>query len=341
MTDHIPGHLVERYRRHWLLEHLTGAYLSNRLRPEPGLQDEILAALADLGPGREIQIERRKDLSLEEFHRVYLRMGIPVVMVGAAKNWPCVRNWSPGFIAERYGSDPVNLIDAAPNNFNAIDYQTRQTTLGDVIAEMDEKPLEKYSRFNTLLHDHPELARDFDKGWLKRHRNPLSSGQTFQVFIGGKGSRTHLHAASEHNLFTQVYGRKHWVLFPTSYDCVLKPPVNRTPYFHSAYDPDEPDYSVFPAMAHLDSWTTTLEPGDVFFLPPSWWHHVNNPTGSIGVAFRWFAADDAFRLDWAQAAMTLLAVNPPIWLAMKHRTNFTRIFSYMSRSQQKSRSGKR
>lgn len=336
MTEHIPSALVERYRQLWMLEHLTGRQLSQRLQPAAHreLQQKIVASLQKQGPGRLIEVERRKDLSLAEFHRVYLRLGIPVIWAGGARHWPCVRNWTPAWVAERYGSDPVSLIDAAPNDFNAIDYQSQQTTLGEVIREMDHKPLEKYSRFNTLLHDHPELEQDFDKSWLKACRNPICSGQTFQVFIGGKGSRTHLHAASEHNIFTQVYGRKHWLIYPPAYDCVLEPPVNRTPYFHSPFDPDKPDYQRFPAMEFLDTYTCTLEAGDIFFLPPSWWHHVNNLTGSIGVAFRWFAPGDAFRLDWAQAAMTLLAVNPPIWTAMRHRTNFTKIFGYMSRKSQ-------
>ncbi|PKL75654.1 MAG: hypothetical protein CVV27_14240 [Candidatus Melainabacteria bacterium HGW-Melainabacteria-1] len=338
MTKHIPFALVERYRRLWMLEHLSGRRVVDWLRPQigPKLQQELLTALKSQGPGRQLPIERRKDLSLEEFHRVYLRLGIPVIMQGAARDWPCVSKWSPAWISERYGQDPVSLIDAAPNDLNAIDYQSRQSTLGEVISEMDIRPLEKYSRFNTLLHDHPELEQDFDKAWLKRHRNLLCSGQTFQTFIGGKGSKTHLHAASEHNLFVEVYGRKHWVIYPPAYDCVLRPPVNRTPYFHSPFDPDAPNYDIFPAMQHLDSFVGELMPGDVFFLPPSWWHHVNNPTGSIGVAFRWFAPRDAFTLDWAQAAMTLLAVNPPIWTAMRHRTNFTRIFGYMSRHQKSS-----
>lgn len=337
MTEHIPFDLVARYRRHWLLEHLFGRRLSDRWLPTRNLQAEILAALE--GPGRQRSVERRKNLSRAEFQRIYLRQGLPVVMVGAARNWPCVAKWNPGWIAERYGQDPVDLIDAAPDDFQAIDYRSRRTTLGEVIRDMDQKPLEKYSRFNTLLHDHPELMRDFDTDWLKNRRNPVASGQTFQVFIGGKGSRTHLHAASEHNLFTQVYGCKDWILYPASYDPVLRPPVNRTPYFHSAFDPEHPDPVNFPAMARLDSWHCRLEPGDVLFLPPSWWHHVTNPTGSIGVAFRWFAPDDAFRVDWAQAAMTLLAVNPPIWLAMKHRTRFTRIFGYMAQRQQRRKHG--
>ncbi|MBF2055533.1 MAG: cupin-like domain-containing protein [Candidatus Sericytochromatia bacterium] len=329
----IPEAYVNRYRQLWCKEHLLGAARAQVTEAHAQLQQEILNAVKPRGPGQVHPIEKRKDLSLSEYKRVYLRQGIPVILQGAARQWPCVQHWNPQWLADRYGSDPLTLIDAAPSDLNAIDYQMRHTTLGELIREMDQKPLEKYSRFNRLLYDHPELAEDFDRHWLKQRRNLLCSGQTFQVFIGGKSSKTHLHAAAEHNLFTQVYGRKHWILYPPEYDCVLRPPVNRTPYFHSAYNPDAPDPENFPALQYLDRYEGVLEPGDILFNPPSWWHHVTNLTGSIGVGFRWFAAGDAFRLDWGQALLTLLATNPPIWAAMQHRTDFARIFSYMHHRQ--------
>mgnify|MGYP001283379441 CR=1 FL=1 len=86
-------------------------------------------------------------------------------------------------------------------------------------------------------------------------RSNFSSGKTFQVFIGGKGTRTSLHSASENNLFTQVYGRKHWYLYPPDYDIVFTPPITRSPYFHSQFDPDNPDYESFPNtkfILHID-----------------------------------------------------------------------------------------
>lgn len=339
MSTPLPAALVQHYRHHWLLTHLLGQKLAQRLDPE-GQKDwhqELCGRLRTQGPGRRLQIERRKNLSLREFRQVYLRLGIPVIMVGAARHWPCIQKWTPDWLAERYGDDPVALIDAAPGNLAEIDYQMRQTHLRELIREMDAQPLEKYSRFNRLLYDHPELRHDFDARWLRQRRNRLASGNTFQVFIGGQGSHTHLHAAAEHNLFTQVYGRKHWYLYPPSYDLVLQPPVNRAPYFHSPYDPDHPDLERFPAMAYLDHYECILEPGDIFFNPPSWWHHVTNLTGSIGVGYRWFAPEDAFRQDWAQALLTLLAINPPIWMAMKHRTDFAQIFSHMSQNKREPR----
>ena len=74
------------------------------------------------------------------------------------------------------------------------------------------------------------------------------------------------------------------------FQALLEPPVNRTPYFHSAYDPEHPDFTKYPGMAYVDRLEFVLEPGDVFFMPPSWWHHVRNLTGSIGTTsaiIRW------------------------------------------------------
>lgn len=287
---------------------------------------------APLTPGRVLTIERRKNVSLAEFRRIYLKPGVPVVLQGAARAWPCVQKWTPDYLSEHFGHMPVTLIDAAPQNMSNINYQPEQATLKDVIEQMESAPLKMYSRFNQLLYHFPELVLDFDKSWLLKHRNRVASGQTFQVFIGGNTSKTHLHAASEHNLFTQVYGRKHWILYPPAYDCVLRPPVNRTPYFHSAFDPDHPDFETYPEMQYLDRYECTLEPGDILFNPPSWWHHVTNLSGSIGVGFRWFSPQDAFRLDASQALLTLLATNPPIWTATKYRADFAKIFSLMKRS---------
>jgi hypothetical protein len=318
----------------WFMEHVLGENTVDLLLPgrKNDLKKRILEYVTKRGnKAQSFEVERRKNLSIAEFKNTYLRLGIPVVMEGAADEWECVKKWDPEFLANKYGDDKVSLIDASPDDYNNVNYNLEMTTLKDVILSMDEGPIKKYSRFNSILHDHPELKKDFDKNWLKSMRNLISSGETFQVFIGGKGTKTHIHCASEHNLFTQVYGRKHWIIYPPIYDCVLTPQVTRTPYFHTAFDPDNPDYENYPAMEFLDRYECLLEPGDVLFNPPSYWHHVKNLSGSIGVAFRWFAPYDSFRLDFMQALLTILSVNPPFLVAAKYRTNFPKIFSYMSR----------
>src|ERR1700683_3006698 len=55
------------------------------------------------GAGKAIPIDRRKDLSLEEFKNHYRSKGIPVVMEGAAKDWDCVKKWSLEYFKELHG----------------------------------------------------------------------------------------------------------------------------------------------------------------------------------------------------------------------------------------------
>src|SRR5689334_2068283 len=63
------------------------------------------------GTGRVIEVDRRKDLTPEEFRREFLGKGIPVVLdQGAAANWPCVREWSFDAFKSRFGSANIKLV---------------------------------------------------------------------------------------------------------------------------------------------------------------------------------------------------------------------------------------
>ena len=86
--------------------------------------------------------------------------------------------------------DEVAIFDPLNSGNDTISYKVEKTTLKDVIESIKSGDTNKYSRFNRILYDHPELINDFDWKWLYKMRNNISSGKTFQVFIGGKGSQT-------------------------------------------------------------------------------------------------------------------------------------------------------
>ena len=269
-----------------------------------------------------------KGISDDELRDHYIKKGIPVVIKGKAKNWLAVKRWSPEWLLENYCNDMVSIFDT---NVNSIDYSVKDGKLKDVLLNMLSGNSSLYSRFNRILYDHPDLINDFDWRWLYNMRSIFSSGKTFQVFIGGKGTKTTLHAASENNLFTQIYGKKHWYLYPPSYDIIFDPPIMRAPYFHSIFDPDNPDFNKFPNAKFMDTWECELSPGDILYNPPSWWHHVTNLDNSIGVGFRWFNLKDSLKMSISQTLLTALSTNPPIWYATKNRTDFAKIFRRMNK----------
>ena len=270
------------------------------------------------------------DISEKDLKQNYINRGIPVVMEGRAKNWKCVKQWSLDWLSENYSKDEVAIFDPLNAKNDSIDYSVEKTTLKDVIESIKLGDTNKYSRFNRILYDHPELIDDFDWKWLYNMRNKISSGKTFQVFIGGKGSKTTLHCATENNLFTQVFGEKHWYLYPPKNDFFLNPPITKSPYFYSNFNPEKPDYNKFPAARFLTTFECVLRPGDILFNPPLWWHQVKNLNHSIGVGFRWFSPVNSIKASFTGTLMTLLSTNPPIWTATKHRTDFAKIFEYMN-----------
>ncbi len=315
------------------LDHVIGGnaparrFASQRQKLIDGLVAQEGAAFSHR-PSR--QVDRVQNISDIEFRENYVRKGIPVVLEGKANDWPCVQKWSLDWLYENYCEDKVAIFDPLGSESEGVNYEVEETNLKDVLDAMRTGETSKYSRFNRILYDHPELVEDFDWKWLYKSRNRVSSGKTFQVFIGGKGTQTSLHCAGEHNLFTQVHGSKHWHLFPPNSDMLLDPPITRSPYFYSRFDPDSPDFNQFPAAKFLDPLECVLHPGDVLFNPPFWWHQVKNVSHSIGVGFRWFSPLDSMKASATGTLMTLLSTTPPIWTATKHRTDFARIFNRMN-----------
>lgn len=276
------------------------------------------------------EVDRVKNISDYDLKKKYIKQGIPVVLEGKAKDWGCVNKWTIDWLYENYCEDKVTLFDAVNSNSDNINYDVEETTLKSVLDAIKSNDPSKYSRFNRMLYHHPDLINDFNWKWLYGMRNKISSGKTFQLFIGGKDSRTTLHSASEHNLFTQVYGKKHWYLYAPENDIILNPPITRSPYFYSKFDPDNADFQAYPNANFLQTWECELKAGDVLFNPPSWWHQVTNLSNSIGVGFRWFSPLDSFKSSFTQTLLTIMSTNPPIWTATKNRTDFANIFKYMS-----------
>jgi len=110
------------------------------------------------------------------------------------------------------------------------------------------------------------------------------------LWWGSSGSYTPCHFDSNgFNIVFQVYGSKLWVLFPPSEYPKMYP--TRIPYEETSVFSEinilQPDYAKHSKFDGLPSYSVTLNPGDVLFIPKHWWHYVESVSDSLSIN-SWF-----------------------------------------------------
>lgn len=280
-----------------------------------GRLEKRLEGLASPPP---VNVERRQAISAEEFQREYFRKGRPVIFSGAARDWGCVKNWSLDFFASRYGEKELLLVDAEgltskTKKSGGYEFLKVKELVSDIRSENN-----KYLRFSPLIQDNPGLTADFDLSWFHRMRGARTFANTYYMFMGGAGQRTHLHNDQPCNLFVQVKGEKRWTLYPVADSVFLYPRPENTAYVQSevnlsAQEPDRHPLFRF-ARAHI----AHLQEGDILYCPPFMWHEVENLSETIAFGYRFSSLRAALKGSVCFAILRVLCTNPPLWKTMSY-----------------------
>ncbi len=306
-----------KYGYFQILDHFFGRHFTFRLhnKSRRRLYSEIHVQLKERGEGKVLPVERRENLTEREFFKEYVRKNKPVILAGAAAEWGCCKKWSLEYFKELHGDDEIVIAGSTPDEpgYEAL-------TLAELIDNIQTGG-GKYYRFYPLLSRHPEHLVDFDYKWLRERKYGKSYGEFFQVFMGGKGTKTPMHNAPGGNLFTQAFGEKIFRLYPPNATMIVDPEPTRSAYRSAphkkpegCFDPFNPDFETpYTLFKYVDSYEAHLKKGDVFYNPPQWWHSVMNPTDSIGVGFRWWAPKYALRSTRLYSTLDMFVLNPPIW----------------------------
>jgi histone arginine demethylase JMJD6 len=244
------------------------------------------------------QIARRHRLSYSEFRAQFLGARIPGVITGALDRWRALTRWTPQFFKQTYGAVPLH-VENQPYTLGG--FLPRRSdgsplTLGEfidlVLASTDDRPapylrnvhIEKFlPELNADLHPVPDY---FHPNWLAgRLAKPLDtrlhSGR-FELYIGGTGGRfpvLHYDTWHIYTLLSQIFGVKKYVLFAPDQAPFLYARGNQ-----SQVDPEKPDLDKFPLFARATAATCDLQPGEILFVPPGWWHTTRILTPSITVS---------------------------------------------------------
>lgn len=227
-------------------------------------------------------IDKRADLTAEEFRHQYLIPRKPVVFTNLAKNWAATKKWTFDWLKENYGHLKVPLFG---NEFHKTGkkYMSAQKIMkfGDYLELIENEPTNLRMFLYNLIEHAPELKKDFDlppiiHTWNKRY---------YYLFFGGKGSKVNLHYDIDcsHVFHTQFQTRKKVHLFPYEQGKFLY----HEPFtVKSQMNLEHPDYKKYPAFKQAEGYETTLEHGETLFMPSCFWHHMDYVEPGFGLALR-------------------------------------------------------
>ena len=235
------------------------------------------------------QIERRSNLSLQEFKHEYLYPQKPLVITDATAGWAATQKWTFEFFRTTYGDYPVRVYRYDQEQEFRGDAIV-ETTIRDYVDNVSSKNWSEYPFYLRdnwrLLHDHSELKADYREAkyffdWYRLFPSALRMPYP-RVFLGPKGAVTPLHSDvwGTHAWLAQLVGRKRWILFsPDQVDL----------HYGCKVRVDAPDLGKYPRYAQVHPIETTLAPGDTIFVPSRWAHWVVSLDATISLTGNYMA----------------------------------------------------
>ena len=244
-----------------------------------------MGTVAPLAPlRREFSIDRRSELSYDEFVSEYLMPQKPVIISDGFKEWPALRKWTPDFFKSNFGDKKVKV--GTGEVLRLADY------IDLVLASTPEKPCPYLSGLmirQEFLEIAPDILPELKYTLPDRFRSPLMAGRIRskdgipELLISGVGGRFGLHYDAYHALgfVNQVYGDKEFIVFPPSEGKYLYPLADVR---HSEVNnPFAVDLEKFPLFSQAMQCRVVVRPGDTIFNPAGWWHATRMLTPSIAV----------------------------------------------------------
>ncbi|KAI7865904.1 hypothetical protein BDF14DRAFT_946925 [Spinellus fusiger] len=225
---------------------------------------------------------------------VYTDQGPCLFPVGAVDHWPAFSThpWTHPDYLLSVAADRVVPIELG-RTYTDSDWQQTMMRWEDFIhtCVVGSTAL-GYLAQHDLFHQIPRLANDIQVPDYCFVCPPVTAFYTppqqviQNAWFGPANTMTPLHHDPYHNILVQVVGRKYIRLYAPGESCSLYPHdglLENT----SQVDVQHPDLSAYPLFEKAVFVDCVLNPGEMLYIPPLWWHSVQSLDISFSVSF-WF-----------------------------------------------------
>jgi hypothetical protein len=255
----------------------------------------------------------KEDLNQEEFPlKQLMKQRVPRVFRNTkVENW-LARKWNFESLFQKYGNLPSTLkvykrsVDSVfgPNwrtnkPLSALnlhwnyEYKTEQVSRSDFFKHLKQKESKEFWYYQDDLDVFTgDVYDDLGEGLSEMISTPKKS--SMGIWMGQKGVTAHAHYDSYDNVYVQIQGRKKFRLVsPTKWR-----EVQPYPFLHPSFAQSQrglgarkniTDETFFTEIEGLE---VVLFPGDVLYIPPSWWHEVTALDNSLSINFWSYAREN-------------------------------------------------
>jgi hypothetical protein len=254
------------------------------------------------------RVPRFESITIEAFVSTYVQKNQPVVITGAMADWRALAEWGPGYLADKFGSESVQvygdlfrLAKLMPLSEYFTQYFNRSGAAADSGAPKSVPYVRWYcqlvgddrvpwadSVFTRLREDWARPAFFPSDSFALPFCSPSQHIDPSQhwfpargLFISGQGARTRLHADPwcSDALLCQIYGTKEFVMYEPSQRMYLAKG-------EKLVDIEAPDEQMFPEFQLAQECVRdTLEPGEILLVPAGWYHHFKSVTDSVSLTW--------------------------------------------------------
>lgn len=259
---------------------------------ESYLERDGFAAVRDADPLPELEASA----SREDFLRASDNLHRPVVLRGFAADSPAVRTWSEARLRREVGEVDCHVfVQDASSRAQSWNRGTELVSMS--FAEYLDRRLDEPLYLNNsteLFVAREDLVEELPAQAIRdRLHTPGSRWDelvTSNLFIGARHVFSSVHCAYGGNFFVEVSGRKKWVFLHPRYGPHLHAiPGRPFQYLKSAHGGTraQQERGEVSLVHRLPRFEVVLEPGDLLYNPPWWWHEVDNLDDfTIGTALR-------------------------------------------------------
>ena len=229
-------------------------------------------------------IPRVKHITKEDFLKHFLKPQKPVVIERFIEEWPAYSKWNLEYMKSVAGDKIVPLYDDRPVDYkDGFNEPHAKMKMADYIDLLKKEPTKFRIFLWNILKEVPQLQRDFtypDFGLRLMKSLPM-------LFFGGKDSHTFMHYDIDlANIFHFHFeGDKQIILFNQSQNKYLYK-VPHSLITNESIDFSNPDYSKWPALKQAKGYKTTLQHGEVLYMPEGYWHYMKYLTPGFSMSLR-------------------------------------------------------